>query len=480
MLTQKEIDRRNAAIEVDKAAAIDKRNADLLAADYSTAESLDALYDPLSVAEVKLLTTRNASFKNRVAELTKQDFINTFRNYTEAQQQAAYKSYQTQQKKWIDDDYNAYQSAAEAEAAAAAAAPVVPPGDVVVPPADILTPTIDEQAAAQAEADRLAEEARVAAQAPIEKLYDGVEKLADGRYKLTVDPEDGTPVEVFYGATQADCFKALRKSKAQATKELRRRAKQVKITDAMRAFDAEKINYAPLAKVLKLSPDEIFLLTDQTKDPSTVLEATRKLRLASITQEEVDRQNEAVIRQRYSDQFNVAATWMSENENKFYRCDHNINAMKQIMGELNWAVTIANLDQAFKFLEEQGVLLDAPEEVEEVQPVAQPALVVPVAVAVPPAPAAAVVPVATPAPTPAAPAGALPAAPRVLRPGSSSTAMTPTRRVDSISLTPPAAPALVLTAEEYHSIPASTMKIRMQREPAFKAAVEALWATGAV
>ena len=168
------------------------RTEQISAADYSAATTFEELYGDLSVAEIKHLTSQNATFKAKVAELDGQPLP------------------QTQTLAKSQDEIDAERAAAEAAAQAK-------------------TP---EQI--QAEADRVAEEAAAAnviltvQRDAVEVLYEGVEKLGEGSYKLTVDPEDGTPAEIFYGATQADCFKKLRKSKASATREIRRRKRKLK------------------------------------------------------------------------------------------------------------------------------------------------------------------------------------------------------------------------------------------------------------
>jgi hypothetical protein len=338
-----------------------------------------------------------------------------------------------------------------------------------------LAPSQDEIDAAK-KAEQAVEEANAAGEIPavqrgtVEILYEGVEKLGEGSYKLTVDPGDGTPEEVFFATTQADLFKALRKSKANATKELRRRAKKVQITDELRALQTEVVNYAPLVQPLRLSPDEIFTLTEQQKDPVTVLEATRKLRQASLTQEECDRMNESIERERYSNGYNTAVSWI-QTHSDFYNCPENIEALQTLMANLNWAVTIKNLDLAYAELVAQGVLLERPEEPTLSQPVPQPASVVPVV--------AAPAPQATPVAAPAAKTGALPDA-RQVRPAdrpSSSTGMQPQRRSDSL---PKPATAPSLSAEEYNNMSAAEVKRRYNREPDFHAAVDALIASGKI
>lgn len=429
---KQQVEQENQAREQTEQHRIDA----LVVADYSQVTDLDALFGTLSTADIKLLYAQSRTFKEKVDEFNK---VETPVVVTPEEQ-------------------------AEIDAAA----------------------QVEADAVAQAEADRIAAEAAantppVIVELPVpsvvqEELYDGIEKLGEGSYKLTVDPEDGTPVEVFYGVTQKDCFKKLRKSKASATKELRRRAKAIEITDQLKALSVEVVNYPPPVKPLILSSIEIFDLTEQAKDPVTILEATRKLRQASLSQEECDRQNEAAERQRYSDQYNIAVTW-AHNHPEFHNCPTNIKAMQDLMSGLNWAVTTKNLDLAYKELVRQDVLSDPPEEDTSNRPPAQPAPVIPVAavpavtVTVPP-----VTPSNTTAAVTPAPAGALPAA-RVLRPGSSSTSAMPTRRIESVSTE---APTVVLTVERYNEMPASEAKRRYVKEPDFKVAVDKLIAEGKI
>jgi hypothetical protein len=448
------------------------RLSEILAADYSAATSLDELYGTnLRTSDIKKLYEQNTTFRAKVDEFNVSEgrakLIADFRALNEQDQQKAYAVMTPENKKVIDEDYEAF-------IAASSNPPEATPNPSVETP---------EQ---KAEKERLAAEAlvaeeaaRIAAAAPVEELYDGIEKLSEGSYKLTVDPGDGTPAEIFYGASQKECFKALRISKANATKELRRRAKKVQITDELRALAVEVVNYPPPIKPLILSPDETFTLTEQLKDPTTVLEATRKLRQASLTPEECARQNEEIERRRFSDGYNTAVSWMQIRP-EFYNCAENIEALQKLMAELNWAVTVKNLDIAFATLTEQGVLLERPEEIpQHVPSTAQPASVVPVAAA--PAPPAASAPSTAAAPNnpPAAPAAqpsALPGPAKVLRPGSSSTAAMPTRRIESV----PGPAVYVLTVEEYNRLSAAEAKRRYRTDPEFRKGFDALVAAGKI
>lgn len=466
------------------------REQELLAKDYTFILDLERLYEGLSTLEIKFLYNNSPSFKtaadklNQIADrnpfagdnVDETNVVALFRALPEWQQKIEIARIKPELKAIIDADFDRFNALTPEEQAAELA------GTEMQPAVVLTTEQQAEKDAAQAETDRKAAEERAAAVQPTEVLFDGVEKIGEGSYKLTVDPGDGTPVEIFYAATQAELFAKLRKSKANATKEIRRRKKALEITTDMKALEVEKVNYAPYLRPLSLTPDQIFQLTEDQKDPSKVLAATAQLRQASLTKEECDRHNEGLDRQRYMDGYNVGTTWLGANADKFYRDPggENIANLQKIMGELNWGMTIHNLDLAYGILKDQGVLLDPPEPEELNQPITpQPAPVIPVVATVPAvvAPAAAVavpvVPSAAPVPT----TGGLPAAPKVLRPGSSTTGGMPTRRIESVST---ASPALVLTAEEYRKMPAAEAKTRYLQEPAFKAALDELIRTGKV
>ena len=452
------------------------RQSDVLAADYSGYNSLEEIWKGLSSAEINLLKSQSSSYKKRVEEL---DLIAAFRRLSEEDQAVFFAEANEATRITLENDgYVASQTTtlakspgeAQEEAEAARLAQQSEAGIGQTPEELAAEEQQAEAARVQAEADRVAAEAAAAnttvalPRDQVEVLYDGVEKLGNNAYRLTVDPEDGTPVEVFWGESQKECFKKLRDSKKHSIRELRRRKNQLEITQELRDLQPEVIPYAPLMQAVSLTPKEIYDLTEQQKDPSTVLEATRKLRQASYTPEECARYNEAIERQRFSEQKATGEKWISENPD-FHASPENINNLIKLMGGLGWAATEKNLDLAFKILKEQEVYVP---EVIETPPPAQPAFVVPVAaVAVPTVPA------------PAAPAGALPAAKRMLRPGSlaeSSTGIQPSIRMGERTGAAPR--VLPMSAEEYSAIPAPVLKTRYNKEPEFKARVDAYWAAG--
>lgn len=376
----------------EKQQATKDRNAALLATDFSTLQNYDDFVANLSATEMKMLEEQNPSYR---AARERADYLASPAGQAEL----------------------ASQREAEVEA--------------------------------QVQRDREAAEAAEAARQPgtNEVLFDGVEKLGPGSYRLTVPSVDGGNSEVFYGNSQAELFAKLRKSKGHATAEIRRRSKSVQITQEMRNnSQVEKINYPPLVEKLTLTPDEIYDLTEKLKDPVHILEAQRKLRLASLSDEEIGRENEAIIQRRQQDAYNTAANWVKAHP-EFHRCPENIKAMQELMLELDWAVTPNNMNLAYQELVKQGVLIEKPAEAPTRQS----------------APAA----IST---TPAAPV-------KVLRPASNSTSLMPTRRTDSVNLKPPKP---TLTVEEYNKMPADDVRRRYKRDAEFRAAVDDLMAQGKI
>ena len=398
------IQRQNADREAAKLA----RREHILSLDYSAASSFEELHGDLSVDEIKALMLQNTTFKNASDRLDGQDAMTI----------------------------SLAQSPGEAQALA-----------------DSERVAAEE---AQAAVDRATAEEAAGTNLSTEKLYEGVEKGDFGGgnfYRLTIDPEDGSNPEIFYGVTQAQCWAKLRESKKNATRELRRRAKKVQITKDLENLEVEKVSYPPLLKKITLTPDETYVLTEELKDPVTSLAAMEKLRQASMSQPEIDLLNENVTRQREAEAHNIASQWIVANP-EFYLCPENIAALQDLMGRLDWACTIRNLSFAFQTLKDQGVLIDRPEG-------EAPAVVTVAPVAQPPAHQA----------RPAAPA--TPA--KVYRP--KMTTLTGTQRMDTIRTAPK---TTGLTPEEYNRMPASVLKSRYDREPAFKAQVDRLLESGQV
>jgi hypothetical protein len=451
------------------------RKQNVLSADYSAYADYNSLLGSLTSDEIRLLKNQSPSFKKRIEEL---DTIFGFRQLSEEDQAIFFAQANEGTRIVLENDgYIASQtltlteSADEAEQRKAEEAAAALAAEQTA-----VDEESDREAAnalrLQAEADRLSAEAAAAGTVPavprgsVEILYDGVEKLGNNAYKLTVDPEDGSAPEIFWGESQKECFAKLRKSKAHATKELRRRRNKLEITEQLRALEVERVEYAPLMQAISLTPKEIFDLTEQQKDPTTVLDATRKLRQASYTPEECARYNEGILRERFNDNQSTAQKWMENSD--FFPSPENIASLKDLMGGLNWAVTLKNLDLAYQTLKDQEVYV--PETKSPEPPTVQPAPVVPVTPVVTPA---------VPVVAPKAPAGALPAAGRVLRPGSSaenSTGIQPTVRLGARTGQPPQ--VQLMSAEEANSYSAADLKSKYLKDPIFKQRMDAYWAAG--
>jgi hypothetical protein len=162
------------------------------------------------------------------------------------------------------------------------------------------------------------------------------------------------------------------------------------------------------------------------------------------------------------EQESAASTWIKSNP-QFYVCDENIKAFQDLMGGLNWPVTFRNMGIAYTALLEQGALIDKPAEVEPEfrtgpEPQQQPREVF--------------VPQSAPQAPKAAPAPAVrPVSRKPLN--SSGGDFRATRKNE----TGPAKPT-PMTAAEYAGLTSAILKQRYNKEPEFKARVDAYWAAG--
>jgi hypothetical protein len=295
-----------------------------------------------------------------------------------------------------------------------------------------------------------------------ELAYPGIEKVDENLFRLTVDPGDGTAAEVFQGTTPAETFQKLIESKKHATRELRRRAKSVKVTAEMRALTPEIVNYPPLMEKVTLTPEQLYDFTAAQSDPLRSVEAIRMLRLAGMTQEEVDRHNEVIVRSRETEARSIADAWI-KNHPEFYVCPENLQSLMTIFENMNWACTSHNLDLSLSCLQEQDVLIGRPAESEVEAPVV-------------PTPTRRIITPPTAASAPVAPHTARPVAQGVRRPlnNSSVSGTSSPRFKDASSRTAVQA----MSATEYASYTAADMRSKYKLDPAFQKRVDAYWAAG--
>jgi hypothetical protein len=426
-----------AQYDVEKAQAQRTRLEQLQAKNFTGIAKYD---EGLSSEEVKVLYKTNESFRNVV------DTLNGFRQLTEEQQARFHAEANEGTKATLEAD--GYE-----------------PGQT-----QYLAPSLGEQeedSAAQREASQrfLNTQGEAAVETQNEKLYEGVE-IREGRYVLTIDPEDGTSPEVFRskpiaeGGTQGEVWKLLRDSKKNATRELRRRAKKVQITKELREMKVDVIPYVPLEEKITLTPEQIFEATEQLKDPTTAIKASRLLYLASRTQEDIDRANEVIVRGRMQEQESAASTWIKNNP-QFIVCDENLQAMMDIMGSLNWCVSDRNMTLAYNELMRQEALVTKLPEIPEQEFRTGPE----------PQQPRKFVPQSSPAERQAAPAPA--ARPVYRKPLNSSGGDFRSTRPNTTPVKPQP-----MTAAEYAAMPVTILQDRYKKEPDFKNRVDAYWAAG--
>jgi hypothetical protein len=425
--------------DAQKKAAAQARLAEFMAKDYSTAKDFNQLWSGISTEEIVHLRGNCQSFQDAENRL---NLVEAFRKFTSEEQERFFAECNEGTRQVLEND------------------------GYVSSQTQTLAPSPDEseeESAAQRQAKQefLNTQSSAAAEAQDDKLYPGVE-IIGGKYRLSLDPGDGSQPEVFWGDSQKDVFIKLRESKVHATKALRRRQKEVKVTQELRDLKPDVVNYPPLEVKVTLSPSELFDATEMMKDPTTAVEGARRLAAAARTQEDVDRANEITILSRQREQEQIAHNWMSAHP-EFYQCKENIQAMIDLMTKLNWAaISNRNLDLAFKALQEQGILVEQlPETEVTAEQVPQPRKVF--------VPQAA--PVAAPKVTPAPPVR--PTSRKPLNNSSMGGGETSFVRRN----TTPAKP-IAMTPSEYHSISAVELKTRYHRDEAFKARVDAYWDKG--
>ena len=187
-----------AQYDADKTAAQRARQEELLKKNFTGIANYD---DGLSSEETKVLYAHNESFRNVV------DTIDGFRKLTEDEQARFHAEANDGTKRTLESD------------------------GYVPSQTQYLAPSLgdtEEESAAQRQATQVFIETASdqAVETQGEKLYAGVE-IKEGRYFLTIDPEDGTSPEVFRskpiaeGGTQGEVWKLLRDSKKNAIRELR-------------------------------------------------------------------------------------------------------------------------------------------------------------------------------------------------------------------------------------------------------------------
>jgi hypothetical protein len=391
--------------------------------------------DGLSTEEIKFLRLNNESF---VATMTT---IDGFRTLSPEQQESFYNEANIETRTTLESDGYLPQTLAESP--------------------DEAAEILDSRRAT--EQQKLFQQSREAEEelARKQQIYPGVEKIDENLFRLVVDPGDGTAAEIFQGSTPAETFQKLIESKKHATRELRRRASQVKVTQELRDMAVDVIEYAPLEQKVTLTPAELFEAHAMLSDPSTAVEGTRRLQLAARTPEDIARANESLLRGRMLEAQSIAKKWMDDNP-QFIANDHNIGQLRDLMGGLNWAITPRNMSKAFEALVEQGVLTENFAAEDETLVVPTPARRVITSV---PAPSA-----------PAIPQASRPAAVPVRRPlnNTSANGTSSARLRENTGRT--SSPAM--SATEYASYTAADMRSKYKLDPAFRSRVDAYWAAG--
>lgn len=303
----------------------------------------------------------------------------------------------------------------------------------------------------------------------------------DKGWEYRIDNGDGSGVEVFKGKTVKEVLRKVAEGKKHASKKIRQQEQEKRILIANEAPDVEEPSTR--LKPRNLSADEQWEISQNLGDPAKAVKALDKYieaRLGGSIEQVIEKITTSENDLEYRRARNEAIAFINETP-EFYNTTENREKLATYVEENGWASTKRNLRKAFVILTDKEELEVAPVE-EGIETVLTPAAaVVSTPASVEPAvPVAAVPAVPATQPTPAAstPPAGLPAGTRV-RPGSSSTGLSP--RQSSVR-TGGAAPAVPvgLTAEEYHRLPTSSVKQKYKTDSVFRAGVDKLMAEGKI
>lgn len=298
-------------------------------------------------------------------------------------------------------------------------------------------------------------------------------------WEYRVDLGDGSGVQVFKGKTQKQVIAALGKAQVNASKKIRQQEQQNRLLIANEPAEIEEpqTRFKPRA----LTADEQWEISQNLSDPSKASKALDKyfeIRVGGSIEQVIEKITNHDDDLEFRRARNEALAFIRETP-EFYNSEENGLRLANYIEEKGWASTKRNLRKAFVILTDERKLEQRPSdqvltpEVEEVSTTSSREAAVPVTEE----PAAAV-PVAKPVSAePAKPAG-LPEGSRV-RPGSSSTGMSPRQSSVRTGGATPATP-VGLTAEEYHKIPTATIKLKYKTDATFKASVDKLLAEGKI
>lgn len=305
-------------------------------------------------------------------------------------------------------------------------------------------------------------------------------KTAKG-WEYRIDLGDGSGVQIFKGKTQKELLSALGKAQKNASKKIRQQNQE---RDEMIANQPAEVE-EPTKRLTPRAPtaEEQWEIAQGLGDPAKAIKSLDRymeIRLGGPIEQAVEKITAHDADLEYRRARNEAVAFMRENPD-FYNTQGNNEKLATYIEEKGWASTKRNLQKAYAQLALEDQLEKRPEQVSTPESTTVSTEVVHEAVTAPvvsvPAPAA----VATSTqPTPAAttqPAG-LPAGARV-RPGSSSTGLSPREssvRQGGAQLAAPVG----LTVEEYRRMPTSQTKLKYQRDPVFKAAVDKLISEGKI
>jgi hypothetical protein len=190
--------------------------------------------------------------------------------------------------------------------------------------------------------------------------------------KYVVQPrdKDGNPFgqpSVYEYATEQELIELMANSVANGTTKIRELTKAQRIIPE----DAEKAPEIIAAKPHDLNADELFSITNELRDPTTVVGALDRYYEARFGRkpEETAKVQELTLEQQRQIQTGlICDRWMARTHD-YYDCQENADAMMGYLKDRKLPVTEKNLQVAFRELRQE--LAQAPEDDQKKAPVAE-------------------------------------------------------------------------------------------------------------
>jgi hypothetical protein len=185
-----------------------------------------------------------------------------------------------------------------------------------------------------------------------------------GKHKLTIDPGDGAPVQVYYGKTREEITQNLIQAQASATRQID------KLQKAMPKPPAPA--NVPMRRVPKpLNDNERFQVANDMTDPAKVDKAVQRVveSVTGITVDEIRENSRQQEEERAVERATKAAIEWAESEPDWFNSEHNKQTLVRYMMSMGMnPQKTEDYRRAYRELVAAGLLQAAPEGIDDNEP----------------------------------------------------------------------------------------------------------------